>query len=247
MLKPRSRNGKYWYPWYSHPMARVLKFQMLLAYLNEIPRGDKVLDYGSGDRPYEELFLTKFGEYLAADYAAANLKHARRPELYIENNHVPLSNASVDCVVLTEVLEHIYDPKSALAEIHRLLKPGGHILGSVPFVIGEHESPFDYHRYTSFCLRKMFEDSGFEVLHLDYVGEAIGVLVSTISTMVGIVPKGLKRAGMNWLGASVGFVLKFPEYLYLLACRTRVNPQRWERCRVLPLGFTFLIKKRSGG
>src|SRR6185503_16910001 len=132
-------------------------------------------------------------KYIAADYAAANVKNARRPELYIEDNRVLADDASVDCVVLTEVLEHIYEPKRALEEINRLLKPGGHIVGSVPFAIGEHEQPYDYHRYTYYCLKRMFEDAGFEIVHLDYLGDAVAVLLSTTSAVLGVIPKGLRR------------------------------------------------------
>jgi SAM-dependent methyltransferase len=46
--------------------------------------------------------------------------------------HVPLADASFDLAVCTEMLEHLIRPERAVAEIQRLLKPGGVLIGSVP-------------------------------------------------------------------------------------------------------------------
>jgi hypothetical protein len=53
-----------------------------------------------------------------------------------------------------------------LAEIFRVLKPGGQLLLTVPFVWDEHEQPFDFARYSSFGLRHLLKRAGFEVKEL---------------------------------------------------------------------------------
>ena len=45
---------------------------------------------------------------------------------------MPFADASFSTVVCTEVLEHVPDPATALAEIKRVLQPGGVLIGSVP-------------------------------------------------------------------------------------------------------------------
>ena len=45
---------------------------------------------------------------------------------------IPFDTASMDVALCTEVLEHVPDPQQALMEIARVLRPGGHLLGSVP-------------------------------------------------------------------------------------------------------------------
>jgi SAM-dependent methyltransferase len=46
--------------------------------------------------------------------------------------HLPFPNEAFDCVVASEILEHLHDDDRALAEIGRVLKPGGNLAVSVP-------------------------------------------------------------------------------------------------------------------
>ena len=46
------------------------------------------------------------------------------------------------------MLEHVLEPKQVVAEIYRVLKPGGYVCAAVPFLQGFHASPHDYQRYT---------------------------------------------------------------------------------------------------
>ena len=45
---------------------------------------------------------------------------------------LPLASASVDVVIMFELIEHLVDPDAALAEVRRVLVPGGHFLLSTP-------------------------------------------------------------------------------------------------------------------
>jgi len=69
---------------------------------------------------------------------------------------------SFDCIVLTQVLQYIYDIKSALAHIHRILKPGGVVLATVPgisYISRENAKRWgEYWHYTSFSARRLFEE-----------------------------------------------------------------------------------------
>lgn len=243
MLKPRYHHGRWSYSVLSHPVSRVLKFDRFMSFLEKLPRGGTVLDYGAGDRPYEELLLERFDKYIAADYLAANEAHAARPDIEIANNAIDLDSASVDCVVATEVMEHLYEPKLALREMHRVLKPGGFLIGTVPFAMNEHEEPHDFHRYTSFCLTQMFAETGFQCERLEYVGDSVGVAMGAFSRVLGISTKGLHKLHLKRLAWMSQFFLRFPEYGYWLALRCGVNFQRIGYYRAYPFGFAFLVRK----
>jgi len=247
-LRPRRKGDRFWYPLLQHPVSRLLKFERFLHYLNMLPDGlsrDVVLDYGSGDRPYEELLLTKFKRYIAADYEVANAIHTKKPDVFIDESSIKMNDQEVDCVVLTEVMEHVYDPKKVLAEIHRILKPGGQLIGTVPFAIYEHEAPYDYHRYTFYCLKRMFEETGFKISKLEYVGDLSGVVAIGFTHMLKF-PVSVVRP---ILGRHVCKILtifaRAPEYFYYCLYRSRLRPQKANYFRKYPVGFSFMVEKAS--
>ena len=67
-------------------------------------------------------------------------------------------------MICSQVLEHIFTPADFLAEIHRVLRPGGSLLLTTPFVWDEHEQPHDFARYSSFGLHAVLEQAGFSVI-----------------------------------------------------------------------------------
>lgn len=71
---------------------------------------------------------------------------------------------SVDVFFCIEVLEHIKNPFNAITEIKRVLKPGGLIIGSTPFIFPIHDEPYDFYRYTKYGLKNIFQD--FECINL---------------------------------------------------------------------------------
>lgn len=63
-----------------------------------------------------------------------------------------------DLVVLDEILEHVAKPWVAVEEVRRILKPGGCLITSSPFLIAEHRMPKDYWRFTKDGYRVLLEN-----------------------------------------------------------------------------------------
>jgi SAM-dependent methyltransferase len=243
MLKPSVRKGSFYFPLHAHSLPRVLKFEHFYRYFLSLPAGGTVLDYGSGIQPYKEMLLTRFERYIAADLKDAVGSHACRPDTYVTATAVDQPSASVDCVVLTEVLEHLYEPRETLLELHRLLRPGGRLLGTVPFFMSEHEQPRDYHRYTSFCLERMFAESGYRIVEIEYVGDMIGVAITGSVKVLQLAVKALRILRLGPLAELVNFAIRLPEYGYYGMLRLGLNPQRVAYFKQHPLGFTFHLEK----
>ena len=122
--------------------------------------GSRVLDAGAGDAPYRPLFA--HCEYRTQDWPSSVHDGARSADVVADLRDLPLDDASFDFVLCTEVLEHVSDPLRALQEIRRVLRPGGSVLITVPFVIELHEEPHDFFRYTPHALRHLLVEAGFD-------------------------------------------------------------------------------------
>ncbi len=139
-----------------------------------VPLADgTLLDVGGSEGPYRELFSPTVDQYVGREYPAAILD--KQPDLWKIKNLVrlvqvfgdgarlPVRDGSVDTVLSTEVLEHVPDPRSFVQEMARVLKPGGKLLLTVPFIQPLHELPSDYYRFTPSSLRTFAETVGLEV------------------------------------------------------------------------------------
>jgi hypothetical protein len=244
MIPPVYKNEKFKLPLLKHPFPRVIKFKNILRYLNLVKTAGTVLDYGSGDRPYEEMLNSYFEHYLAADFSDSNRIHAKLPDIYINPDQtINISDSSVNCVFLTEVLEHIYKPAEALKEINRVLVKDGFLIGTVPFFQGEHEIPWDFFRYTYFALKKLFTEAGFEIVELEYVGDLIGVRISVYTRFCNLILRFFSKIKLNFVSYILNYLLKIPEAIYVFLWNHGVFPLNINYLKSFPLGFTFLLRK----
>jgi ubiquinone/menaquinone biosynthesis C-methylase UbiE len=76
---------------------------------------------------------------------------------FIADAHqIPLADQSVDAVLIQAVLEHVLEPSRVVAEIHRVLRPGGLVYAETPFLQPVHAGPYDFIRYTASGHRYLF-------------------------------------------------------------------------------------------
>jgi hypothetical protein len=66
-------------------------------------------------------------------------------------------------------------------EMYRVLKPGGKIMLTTPFIWNEHEVPYDYGRYTYFGLNHLFTKNGFNVVNQKRIVSGFTLFVVLIS------------------------------------------------------------------
>lgn len=131
-----------------------------------------------------------------------NLDRSTKPNIYADVTQTPLKEQSVDCVICTEVLEHLKDPQACVDEIHRLLSTGGVALASTPFFYPVHADPHDFQRFTEDGLRHLFRNfHSVEVYRMGGYAGVLGLMVELgIAGMEGnSLPAKLLRWGMKWI------------------------------------------------
>jgi SAM-dependent methyltransferase len=109
-----------------------------------------VADLGSGTSEYRETVVCVDGVGYPNVHVVANLEC------------LPFQNDSLAGIVSVAVLEHARNPAVHVAEMRRVLEPGGRLLCFIPFIQGFHASPHDYQRYTKEGLRQLFAE--FEIV-----------------------------------------------------------------------------------
>ena len=141
--------------------ALVILFDRL-SYLVEsdlLPAGERLLDLGCGNKPYESLFRKKFAMYVGADLAGN-----KEAELLIDSDgRVTAQDNTFDCVLSSEVLEHVTSPQLYLSEARRVLKPGGSLVLSTHGIWPYHPDPTDFWRWTVEGLQTEIRRAGFEI------------------------------------------------------------------------------------
>lgn len=93
---------------------------------------------------------------------------------------LPLAAGSYPAVLCSEVLEHVSDPRSVLAEVYRVLQPGGTALITVPFMFRQHADPADYGRYTEWFWAENLQRVGFG----EFTVEKQGLFGSVLADML---------------------------------------------------------------
>ena len=141
-----------------------------------LPSKSKVLDIGAGPCRYRPFF--RHCDYYAQDFAKyegstqgplADIDQWSYGKLdFISDaTAIPLSDASFDAILCTEVLEHVPEPIAVVHELARILRPGGKVLLAAPLGSGLHQEPYHYYGgYTPYWYRKFLTEAGFTEIHV---------------------------------------------------------------------------------
>ena len=113
-----------------------------------VPRLDenlRAIEFGGSNGFLAQLFQ-------GVDYEVA----ANAPEVDIQDLSAYPPD-TYDFVILDEILEHVEKPWIAVEEVRRILKPGGTLITSSPFMIAVHKVPKDYWRFTKEAMEVLLE------------------------------------------------------------------------------------------
>jgi SAM-dependent methyltransferase len=170
-------------------LNRHLLDRAVAAFAQSLPAAAEVIvDVGAGGGHYRGHFAGRC--YVAVD---RGYEHAGYRGLDVAGDvrRLPFADGSVGAAICVEVIEHVFETQALLAELARMLEPGGRLLLTSPLCYGEHMQPWDFHRFTRFALQRLLDAAGFEIESL----APRGGFFTLAAYMVARVPDELVRSG----------------------------------------------------
>ena len=122
-----------------------------------------VLDIGAADG-WVGRHLGARARYVTLDFPQTAIAlYGARPDVFGDACRMPFADASVAAVTCYEVLEHVRDPEALVAEVARVLGPGGVVEFTMPFMYPIHDAPHDFQRWTRFGWERSLAAAGLQV------------------------------------------------------------------------------------
>jgi SAM-dependent methyltransferase len=148
-------------------------------------------------------------------------------DIFSSIEKIPREEGTFDGVICIAVLEHVENPDRCVREFYRVVKKGGFVVASIPFLQPEHKVPTDYQRYTRDGICYLFESNGFVV-------DDVAPLHTVYHTLYWIV--------YEWLRLKNTFLYKVLRFVFLvplgLLCRKSTL-----QSDILASGFRIVARK----
>ena len=177
-----------------------------------------ILDAGAGTKPYLPVYQKYFSTCISFDMSSSP-HNISCVDLISSATALPFQNDSFDCIVCTEVLEHLPEPINVLNEFRRVLKKNGMLFLTTPFLVPLHEMPNDYYRYTPSALHYMAKQAGLTVENIvakgGYSAFALLQLQFLMSQFWQVISRVTHLRFYHPLNPMVFILIVMPQLLYL--------------------------------
>lgn len=180
-------------------IENTIRQRMIRDFFRKNGRSTALLDLGCGPRPYYSVYSKYCDSSTGTDLKDSPFpKH--KIDIYCSATSVPLPDSCFDVILCTEVLHDIPEPFQLISEAKRLLKPGGKLLLTTPFVVPLVDGEYDHYRYTANGLKFQVEKGGLKIQKIEPVSDIFGAALT-----LAIKPT-LK------IFSSIAKILKFPGF-----------------------------------
>lgn len=133
-----------------------------LESLIRIKEDTKLLNVGSGGEIFDVIKKIGFSSVFSID-----IDKNRNPDKVIDvcdEDFTQKINFKPNCIVICEVIEHLKNPFLAIRNLENILEKDGYLILSSPFILGIHDAPNDYFRYTEYGLKLLLKN--FKIISL---------------------------------------------------------------------------------
>jgi SAM-dependent methyltransferase len=134
----------------------------------------KILDLG-GKKIYKRgKFLPPLNANINWFYL--NNDPTTSPDYLCDAHKIPVKNEYFDCIIISELLEHVINPEEVILEAYRVLKKNGKCIITMPFLYRIHLDPVDYQRWTDLKIANICKKTGFNIISLNSMGGLFAVI-----------------------------------------------------------------------
>jgi len=142
------------------------------------PQGrGRCLDLGARDSNFKQFLIDQ-----GYDYVGMDIDYHPSLQVVGDGCSLPFQDSSFECVVLAQVLEHVFDPRAAVREAARVLKAGGVLVGGVSFLEPYHNSFFNLsHR----AVEKLITEAGFVNIRIEAGVTGVVLILARILGLLG--------------------------------------------------------------
>lgn len=208
-----------------------------------LPKGASILDAGAGESVYKKLF--SHCEYKAIDLGVGESRWNYSNLDYVGSLHeMPIEDGVFDAVLCTQVLEHLEWPRESVKEMYRVLKTNGKLYMTVPMSHPEHQTPYDFFRYTSYGLESICKDAGFHGIKITPFGGLWVRWAYELPRSLSIFPpSGLRCKKPNFLGIALLPVRAIAQLTVRLLQSTFLWLDRFDNNKNDPFGWACEANK----
>lgn len=160
-------------------------------------------DVGCGEKPFAGFLKDRVARHVGVDvdYGFYDVSHI---DLIGSADALPMEDGSVEAILSSQVIEHLPDPEKSIAEAARVLKPGGLLFLSWPYLYPIHAPPWDFARLSEFAMDRMLKTHGLELVERRNLG-GFWYLLGAVTP---IYLQGLPPVRALRLGGAMGWVAR---------------------------------------
>jgi len=222
-----------------HPQWLVFRHEVKMKkQVISLAKG-QVLDIGCADQSLKPMLSDKCS-YTGLDYpGTVNSMYKTQPMIFGDAQALPVRGASMDTVVLMEVLEHVPNIDSAISEVFRILKQDGLFLFSMPFLYPIHDIPFDFQRLTIHGLRRIMNQHSFEIIE----EQAFGSPLETAGLMINLAISKTILNSIKKKNPAILLGLFLPLFIPIVNLFAWFFDKTTPTDEFMPTGYMLILKK----
>lgn len=148
-----------------------------------------VLDIGGRDRGAFKKPKTQVQKWIFAD-----IEEQHQPDIILDvSNMHNIDSGSINVISALELFEHVAEIEDGIKECFRVLKNGGKLILSVPFLFPVHADPIDFQRWTNTKWVNELERIGFKIEKIEIMGRFFTILNGMIKTFIHTLPQFIRH------------------------------------------------------